>query len=71
MIILPFPEIRIQIHPLLEMVAPGLSPSGLYEVTIWRSLSRDEGFLMKVPTLADARAVIRIANDFMKGAGRI
>ena len=70
MTILPFPEPRLPLHPLVEMVAPDLSPSGLYEVTIWRSLERDEGYLTKVPTLADAMSVIRIANETLKGEGR-
>jgi hypothetical protein len=67
MSVTPFPRSKAKFAPVVEMLAPGVSPSGLYEITIWRNQTRNEGYLVKVPTHSDALTVLRLITESQKG----
>lgn len=64
----PFPAPNGLVQPIIKIVAPRISPSGLYEVTIWKNRDRDEGYLVRVPTHKEAMQVLRLVKQSFKGA---
>lgn len=68
MTVVLFPAPKVIVQPIIEISAPRMSPSGLYEVTIWKNRDRDEGYLVRVPTHKDAMQVLRLVKQSFKGA---
>lgn len=68
MTVIPFPRRKWLVCPVVEIIGPRLSASGLYEVLIWKNRDRDEGYQVNVPTRKDAMRVLRIVKQAFKGA---
>lgn len=68
MSVVPFPAPDAVVQPVVEIIAPRVSASGLYEVTIWKNRARNDGYLILVPTHKDAMKVLRIVKASFKGA---
>ncbi len=65
----PFPTPRAAlVQPVVQILGPLVSASGLYEVLIWKNRERNEGYQVNVPTHKAAMKVLRIVKQSFKGA---
>lgn len=67
MTVIPFPDQGGTIKPVVEVYAPRVTESGLYEAYVWKNRDRNEGFIVRLETPRQVAELLTIIKDTFKG----
>lgn len=67
MTVVPFPGQSDTMQPVVEVYAPTVTESGLYEAYVWKNRDRDEGFIVRLRNPAQVAELLTIIKESCSG----